>query len=360
MAAFSTGFDATWEIDIFGKIRRSLEAADADIGVQEEDYRDILVTLFGDVARNYVTIRVLQERLEIARANLASQKQTLKIVRRRHQAGLVGRLDLAQAESNVHTTASTIPPLREDLQIALNRISILLGETPVPDLEVSLGDASLPIKPDLLALGVPADLIRRRPDLRRAEREVAASSARIGVAVADLYPQFTLTGTISVDSRNVSSLFEPASLAHGVGPGFRWDVLNFGRVLNNIRLQEARYQEAVVNYQQTVLLAVEEVENSLVSYHRSVERVTTLVQATRAAREVVQLSRTQYDRGLIAFQTLLDAERQQLRNEERLAIARGAVLTSLIRAFKALGGGWKTPPPAAADTMTSQLNTAGS
>jgi NodT family efflux transporter outer membrane factor (OMF) lipoprotein len=343
---FSAGFDATWEIDIFGKIRRSLEAADADIGVQVEDYRDVLVTLLADVAFNYVTVRVLQEQLEIARANLAAQRQTLDLVRRRHEAGLVGRLDVAQAESNAHTTASTIPPLEEELQVALNRLSILLGQPPARDLAAWIGKGPLPADPGLLALGVPADLVRRRPDIRRAENEVAASSARIGVAVADLYPQLTIGGTITVDSRSFSSLFEPASLAHSVGPAFRWDVLNFGRVRNNIWLERARHNEALVNYQSAVLLAVEEVENGLVGYQRSLERVASLTSAAHAAREAVRLGRTQYDRGLINFQTLLDSERQRLQSEEQLAITRGAVLTSLIRTFKALGGGWEAPPPA--------------
>lgn len=344
---FSTGFDANWEIDIFGKIRRSLEAADADIGLREEDYRDVLVTLLADVAHNYVTIRVLQERLAIARNNLASQEQTLAMVRRRHQAGLVGRLDVAQAESNAFLTAATIPPLEEELQVTLNRLAILLGQSPSRSLAARIGERPLPTDPGLLELGVPADLMRRRPDVRQAEREVAATSARIGVAVADLYPQFSIAGTITVDSRNFSTLFDPASLAHSVGPAFRWDVLNFGRVRSNIWLSRARHDEAIINYQSALLLAVEEVENGLVGYQRSRERVVQLTSAVWAAREAARLSRTQYDRGLIAFQTVLDSERQQLQSEEQLAIAYGTVLSSLIRTFKALGGGWESSWPAA-------------
>lgn len=344
---FSTGFDAAWEIDLFGKIRRAVEAADADFGVRVEDYRDVFVTLVADVASNYVTLRLLQERLRIARANLAAQQQTLEMVRQRQAAGLVGQLDVAQAESNVHTTASNIPLLQQDRQVTLNRLSILLARSPDQELAAWIGDGPLPADPGVLGLGVPADLIRRRPDIRRAEREVAAASARIGVAAADRYPQFTLRGTITVDSRNVSSLFEMASLAHNVGPAFRWDLLNFGRVLNNVRLQRARYHEAVVNYQNVVLLAVEEVENGLVAYRRALDRAESLRHAARAASTATRLSTTQYERGLITFQTLLDSQRQRLQSEESLAIARGTARLSLIRTFKAAGGGWQSTKPAA-------------
>jgi NodT family efflux transporter outer membrane factor (OMF) lipoprotein len=257
----------------------------------------------------------------------------------------VGELDVAQAASNVYSTESRIPMLEEELQVALNRLCILLGESPNMELANWIGESVLPVEPGLLAPGVPADLIRRRPDVRRAEREVAAASARIGVAVADLYPQFTIKGTISVDSRDISSLFEMPSLVHNVGPSFRWDILNFGRVRNRISGQRARHNEAIINYQNTLLLAVEEVENAVVAYHRSRQRVASLSRAAEAAGVAARLSGRQYERGLITFQTLLDSERERLSNEEQLAISRGTVLLSLVRTFKAVGGGWQSPMP---------------
>jgi NodT family efflux transporter outer membrane factor (OMF) lipoprotein len=338
---FGTGFDSSWEIDVFGKLRRALEAAEANLAARDEDRLNVLVTLLADVTANYVDYRTLQARRAIAQSNLESQRNTLNHVRQRWAAGLTDRLDVAQAETNVYSTAAIIPQLEQQLREALNRMSVLLGEGPNLELRARLGTAGIPVPPPFLAVDLPADLLRRRPDIRSAEMEVAQRSARIGVATADLYPQFTLLGTLSVDSTNFAQWFSGNSLAYNVGPSVRWHLLSFGKVRSNIAAHQAKHGEAVVHYQSTVLSAVEEVENGLAAWHGQHERAVEFERAVSAATLAAQLAEENYFRGLTDFETLLDSQRQALRLEEDLAITRGAIALAMIRTYKALGGGWE-------------------
>ncbi len=339
---YSAGLDAAWQIDMFGKIRRAIEATDAEISMEIQGYRDVLITLLADVASTYTNIRTLQARLDIAHINLAMQQETLQAVQERQRAGLVSGLDVAQAESIAHTTEAEIPLIDQQLQVSLHQLAVLLGETPNQQLVDYVDHGPLPQAPDALFVGVPADLLRRRPDLRQAEFAVAAENARIGVAVADLYPQFSLPGSVTVDSRDFSNWFTSQSLAYSVGPSVRWNIFSFGRVVNSIRAQEAKHQQTVVRYRAAVLSAVQEVEDSLVLYHREKERVASLEEAVQSNRDAVRYSQDVYQQGLIPFQTVVDSQRQLLLTESLLAISRGNVLLGAIRTYAAAGGGWDT------------------
>lgn len=336
----SAGLEASWEIDVFGRIRRSLEASTYNIGAQDAAHRDVKVILLGDIAATYTTIRTLQRRLEIAQDNLELQQETLSRVTRRVEAGLARPLDQHLAESNVHLTGATIPQLRFLLEASINRLAVLIGTAPSQDLVDRLGEGPIPASPFPVHPGFPGELLRRRPDIRQTEQQVAAANARIGSAIADYYPQFTITGDVSVDSRTLSSLFTSSSLAYTVGPSARWNLLNFGRISGNVDLQRARFQEAVAAYRQSILLAVEEVENGLASYREEVARRASLAEAVKALSKAVTLSQSEYQSGLVQFQTVLDAERQLLLAQGNLADAEGAVTLSVIQIFKALGGGW--------------------
>jgi NodT family efflux transporter outer membrane factor (OMF) lipoprotein len=349
---FSTSFDASWEMDLWGKYCRAIEAADAEICVSQGDYHYVLLTLLGDVAVAYVELRTYQERIEVANQNLEVQQRTLRFVQERNRVGLTKPLDSAQAKSNLHATMATIPALEIGLQQAENRLCVLLGEAP-HDLRAQLDPVRpIPVAPAEVALGFPADLLRRRPDLKSAEAKVAAASARIGVAVADLYPQLSLTGTISVDSADITNLFTSQSVAHHVGPALTWNILNFGRIRNKIRAQEARFEQAVQRYQSTVLSAAEEVENALASYMLERERSESLAQAVAAAKESNRLAELYYGQGLTNFQSVLDAQRSMLVLQDKLALNRAAVTHGRISLYKALGGGWSA---AASRVQTDQI-----
>lgn len=343
---FSAGFDSSWELDLWGKLRRGAEAAGARLEANRFDYCAVQVTLLGDVAATYINVRTLQERLSIARDNLAAQERVLKLVEHRLGAGLVDELDAAQARTNVYATAAEIPLIEQDLSVSLHRLAVLLGRGPSSDLAESLGVGAIPRAPDQLAAGAPADLLRRRPDVRRTEMETADQCAKIGVAVADLFPQFSLIGTVSVDSRDFSNWFASNSLAYGVGPSVRWHLLHFGRVKANIAAQEARYLQAAAKYRQTVLKAAAEVEDGLAAWQDQSRRSEQFVLGAAAARTAVKLSTEKYEQGLIAFQTVLDSQRQSLELENDLAASRGEAALAVVRTYKALGGGW-TPPECA-------------
>jgi len=338
---FSTGFDAAWEIDLWGKHRRALEAADARIGVAGSDFDTVHLTLLGDVAATYVELRMYQQLIQVAQQNLSVQEGSLQLAEKRHEAGLEKPIDVTQAKSNFFATRAAIPALEIGLQRAENRLCVLLGEAPhilSPELRQP---RPLPSAPREISLGLPISLLRRRPDIRSAEREVAAESAQIGVAVADLYPQLSLTGTISVDSTDIPTLFTAESIAHKVGPSLSWKLLHFGRVRGAIRAQEARFQQAAWRYRSVVLSAVEEVENALASYEQEQKRSESLKEAADAAQESVRLAQLYYDKGLVTFQTVLDSQRSLLSLQEQLVRSRANVTLDRVALYKALGGGWQ-------------------
>ncbi|EAQ78819.1 efflux transporter outer membrane subunit [Blastopirellula marina] len=335
--------DASWEIDVWGAVRRNLQAANADIDVAIEDHNAILVSLQGDVGANYVQARTLQHRILIAQRNVQLQRQSLQIAETKLEAGTVSKLDVYQARSNLYSTESLIPSLRQNLDIAYNRLAVLQGMPPQDLTNEVMGARQLFKIPDNIAVGLPIEIIRQRPDIRMAERQLAAQASRIGVAMADMLPRFTLNGTLGVNATSIDQWFTGDSLAYNFGPTARWNVLSFGRVWGNIEFQRARWRELVNNYQQTVLEASEEVENAMISYRFTQVRADQLYKAVEAAQGASAISEVQYEGGIIPFQTLLDAQRFQADLEDQYVAARGDTYTSLVNLYKALGGGWQEP-----------------
>ncbi len=337
---FSLGFDSSWEIDLFGKLHRQIEVSEAELEAMQDNYQDVRLTLLTDVASNYVRVRVLQQQLQVAQHNIKLQEETSELIEKLQKSGKVSTLDVAQAKALRYATLSEVPQLEQQLQLAYNQLSILLGEAPGPEMRACIGYGPIPSPPELGALGIPADLVRRRPDIRRAEQEVVAASARIGVATADLYPQLSLLGALSVDSQKVSSLFTSESLTYAVGPSFRWNILNFWRVTSSIRAYEAQYEQAIARYRSAVLNAVREVEDSLNNNHWESFRKTALEQTTQADAKSVEISLSRYKSGKANYQRILDSQKQLMRDQQQLAISQGNLALEMIRISKAVGGGW--------------------
>jgi NodT family efflux transporter outer membrane factor (OMF) lipoprotein len=338
---FKTGFDAGWELDIFGGLRRQEEAAEADLDASREDLRDVLVSLTAEVGLNYIEVRTLQARLSAARENLVAQQQTYDLNASRYKAGLIDELAVRQSLYNLERTRSRIPPLETQLAAAMNRLAVLLGEKPGALEDRLAPQKPIPMAPVSIAVGVPADALRRRPDIRRVEREVAAQTARIGVATSDLYPKFRLDGSIGLESLTLEHLPEWASRIFSIGPSASWNLFDAGAIRRNIEVQNARQEQALIAYQETVLSALEEVENSLVAFARQQDRLEALTRATEAAQQADRVARDRYGAGLVDFSNVLDAQQALLSLQDEEAQSRGAVTAELIRLYKALGGGWK-------------------
>lgn len=337
---YNAGFDAGWELDIFGGVRRSIESAEADLRASEEDWRDVLVTLLSEVALNYVDVRSFQARLLIAASNLETQTETYRITQWRFQAGLTTQLDVEQAWYNLEQTRSQIPVLQISLEQAGNRIAVLTGKNP-GTLSAELADQGvIPQPPAGIAIGIPADILRRRPDVRRAERQLAGQTARIGVAEADLYPKFRLSGSIGLEALTFNNLFLYSSRTYRVSPGISWNVFDAGSIRQNIEVRNALQEQAMIEYEQTVLAALEDVENALVSYYGNQERMQSLEAASQAAQRASDIAQYQYTSGLTDFQTVLIAQRSLLSLQDQLAASRTDVISNLISLYKALGGGW--------------------
>jgi multidrug efflux system outer membrane protein len=357
---FSAGFGASWELDVFGRIRRQVEAADAETQATVEAYRDVLVSLYAETALAYVNVRTAQERLRIAQDNVEAQENTLQLTKDRFDAGLVSALDVAQAESNLASTYSLIPVIERDLNEGLNRLAVLLGENPGTLHEELDQEAPIPREPETVAMGLPAELLRQRPDVRRAERQLAAQTARIGVATADLYPTFSLAGFLGVEAVSAGDLGSGDSVTWNLGLPIRWNIFSGGRIRSQIRAEEARTNQLLANYEQTVLGALEESENAMVAYVKEVQRRERLSQAVIATQRSFNLVMTQYTAGLTDFQNVLDTQRTLLLRADDLALAEGLVIGNLVRLYRALGGGWDpdtaqtpVPPTPAEGTGTS-------
>jgi NodT family efflux transporter outer membrane factor (OMF) lipoprotein len=358
---FSTGFDASWEIDIFGRRRRALEQTSAELASSQASLRDTLVSVVSEVARNYVELRSLQSRIAIAETNVTSQADSLDLVSWRFKAGLVGGLDVDQATYNLANTRARIPSLEIELAAARNRISVLLG-LPPGAVDEDLGvPAPVPVVPVQVAVGVPADLLRRRPDVAAAERQLAAATAAIGVATADLYPTLTLNGTIGFSASDLADIGTGPSETYGFGPSIRWNLFDAGRIRAQIRERSAQADQALAAYESAVLNAYEEAENALVAYVREQIRRDHLVEAVTAAESALKLARMQYESGVVDFQQVLEAQRAQLTFQESLAISSAAVATNLVALYKALGGGWESaycgPHECATGTVPNFLKT---
>lgn len=338
------GFDVGWEIDVFGRVARGVESADADVGVAVENQRFVLVSLMAEVARNYVDYRAFQRRLAFAKQNADSQRDSLRLVEVRFNAGIVSELDVARAKALLATTESTIPSLDEARIAAANRLAVLLGQSPGTLEQALAGDGALAAGANTVPVGLPSDLLRRRPDIRSAERSIASANAQIGVATADLFPRFSLTGSFGLASGTAGNFFEGSSRFWSFGPAVKWNVFDAGRINANIAVQEARTYEALVRYQQSVLSALEEVENSLVGYQREQTRRDSLATAVEANQRAVNLAIELNTRGLTDYLSVLDAQRALFLTQDQLAESEGAVLTKLVALYKALGGGWEELP----------------
>ena len=337
---YAAGFDATWELDLFGGKQRAIEAAEAELQLSEEDLRDVLVSLLAEVALNYVEVRSFQARLLVAHANLDAQKETYNIAQWRFQAGLSTRLDVEQAKYNLEQTRSRIPDLNTGLAQAGNRLSVMLGQYP-GSLEMVLSEhKAIPVTPLEVAVGVPADVLRHRPDVRRAERQLAAQTAQIGVATADLYPKFSLLGSIGLEALSLDNLFLVGSRTHSIGPSITWPVFDAGTIRKNIEVQSAQQEQSLIQYEAAILKALEEVENALVAYAEEHSRRQSLSEATEAAQQAVDLAQSLYLSGLIDFTDVLDAQRSLLSFQDQLSISESEVTSNLITLYKALGGGW--------------------
>jgi NodT family efflux transporter outer membrane factor (OMF) lipoprotein len=341
---YRTGFDASWEIDVFGGLRRSIEAAQGDLEASVAGYQDVLVSLVAEVALNYVEVRTLQAQLQVAEENLKAQTETLQLVEWRLAAGLVNSLDVEQAKSNLENTRAQLPRLRSGIEAAKNRLAILLGVFPGMLEAQLLARKPIPEAPLEVAVGVPAEALRRRPDVRRAERQLAAQTARVGVATADLYPKFTLPGSIGLEALSANHLFSSSSGAWSLIGQFAWPVFRGGAIRQNIEVQNALQEQSLKQYEATILIALEDVENALTAFAEEQERHDALREATQSAQRAADLARDQYSSGLIDFQSVLDAERTLLNAQDQLAQSKGQVTANVISLYKALGGGWMNLP----------------
>ncbi|HEX4052923.1 MAG TPA: efflux transporter outer membrane subunit [Tepidisphaeraceae bacterium] len=337
---WQAGFDMSWEIDVFGGQRRALEAATYNVQAAVWDRRDVLVSLLAEVAVNYVELRGAQRELAIAQGNLSSQQQTLDLTRRKAEGGLVPYLDVAQQEAEVGTTAATIPTLQAQIRQTIHHLGILLGESPGALSDELSATGPIPIGPANVPPGLPGDLLRRRPDVRRAERQLAAATAQIGVATADLYPQFSITGALGVESQSFKKLFDYSSRDFSIAPGVTWDIFDAGKVISNVHVQNARQAEALQAYRKAVLQSLQDVEDALVVYNREQVRLQSLKEAVAANQRAVDLSMELFQKGSTDFLNVLDAQRSLFAAQDLMAQSEELVSADLVALYKALGGGW--------------------
>jgi multidrug efflux system outer membrane protein len=337
---YVVGFDAAWELDIFGGVRRSVEAAEANLQASQDDWHDVLVSLIAEVALNYVDVRTYQVRLTVAEVNLESQSETYQLSKWRYEAGVSDELAVQQARYNLENTRSQIPVLRTGLEAAMNRVAVLLGEQPGKVHTELEQREPIPVPPLNVAVGLPADLLRRRPDIRKAERDLAAQTAKVGVATAELYPKFTLSGSIGLEALSTGNLFSSGSKFYGLGPSISLPIFAGGAIRQNIEVQSALQEQALIQYETVILGALEEVENALVAYTEVQQRRQSLSDATQAAQKAAELAEQKYQAGLTDFTNVLDAQRSLLSFQEQLAQSNGNITANLVRLYKALGGGW--------------------
>ena len=337
---FEAGSSASWELDVFGGIRRGVQAASADAAAAEENRRDVLVILLGDVGRVYAQLRGFQRRLEIANKNIKTQQDTLDLTTARAKAGLATELDVSRAAAQLESTKAVVPTLATGIDVSTHRLSVLLGEEPgALRSELEKAAPIPPTGPDV-AVGLPSDLLKRRPDIRRAEAQLAAATARIGEAKADLFPRFVLTGAAGRQATQLHDLTLGAGNFYGVGPGISLPLFTGGRIRSNIAVQTSRQREALISYQSTILNSLEEVQNALVSYSQEQERRDRLNQAVEQSQLAVDLASEQYRAGLVDFLSVLDAQRDLYANEDQLVQSQTTVTTNLVGLYRALGGGW--------------------
>jgi len=346
---YQAGFDAGWEIDVFGGTRRAIESAQYGYEAQVEARRNALVTLLSEVARNYIALRGLQHELAIVQNNIATQDDTLRLTRSKFEAGIATDLDVARQEAQVASTRAQIPTLQTQIQQAIHRLGVLMDESPAA-LEGELAEpGNLPSGPSVVPAGLPSELVRRRPDVRQAERRLAEATANIGVAVADLFPKFNLTGALGLESLSLKTLAASKSIFWSFGPSVNWKIFSAGQVQANIRVQDARQEEALIQYRQAVLQALSDVEDALVAYNQEQARRASLQQAVASNRRAVDLAKQLNQAGVVDFLNVLTAQQALYQSEDQLAQSEQTVGTNLVSLYKALGGGWEVTDPAIAD-----------
>jgi NodT family efflux transporter outer membrane factor (OMF) lipoprotein len=344
-ASDQIGFDVAWEADFWGKYRKSVKAQQAGYISSVADYQSALVSLSAEVARTYVVIRTFEELIEQARRNVTIQQESLRIADVRFRNGATSELDVTQARTLLESTRASIPQLEISLAQSKNALSTLLGQPTGSLQDLLQGPQVIPAAPEQVAVSIPAEMLRRRPDIRNSELVAMAQSERIGIAKADLYPHFALSGTLGLHATQSGgqayNLFSPASFIYALGPQLYWDFLSYGRIKNQVRVEDARFQEAVVTYQNSVLKAEQEVEDGIVGFLKTLEATSAQRDAVAAAQRSTELSSLQYKNGAVDYQRVLDADRQQLEQENNLVNLRSSAATNAISLYKALGGGWE-------------------
>ncbi|MDR3377161.1 MAG: efflux transporter outer membrane subunit [Verrucomicrobiae bacterium] len=341
-SSYQSGFDASWELDVFGGTRRATESARAQVAATQFGEREVLVTLLGEVARNYVEARGYQRRLEIARDNIRAQEQSLAIVQNRFTNGLTSNLDVQQASTVLANTRAVVPALETALEASIHRLGVLLGQTP-ESLETELAAvAPIPAAPPVVPVGLPSELLLRRPDVALAERQLAAASANIGVAKADLFPKFYLTGVAGFQGISSDEWFTSGSKFWSVGPSVQWRIFDAGRIRANVKIQTARQEQVLASYENTALSAFEDVENAMTAYAKEQIRRQSLADAVKSSQESLRLANQLYANGLANFINVLDAERSLYQAQDALVQSDKTVTTDIIALYKSLGGGWET------------------
>jgi len=356
-ALYNGGFDAAWELDLFGRVRRSLEASTAEVAGFEAARRGVLISLLSEVARNYLELRGLQHELAVARQNISNQQDNLEITEARLKAGRSTELDAARARSLVSSTRALVPPLEAAIKQNIHRLSVLLGLPPATLNSELATPAPIPTLPALVNIGNPGDLLRRRPDIQAAERALAAATARLGVQTADLFPRVTFNGQIAFEATDLARLGASGSDTYSFGPRITWAALDLGRVRARIKAAHAEADVQLATYEKTVLTALEETENALVSFGQNLVRRDYLVASAQAAAQAVRLATTRYEGGISDFLPVLDAQRTQLSVQEQLAQTETRAATALVAIYKALGGGWEIEVQSSAQAVPATATT---
>jgi outer membrane protein, multidrug efflux system len=349
---YHAGFDAAWEIDVFGGTRRTIEAASAETGAALFSQRDVLVSLLAEVARNYISARGYQQRLAITRQNIQVQQEILDLTSNRFENGLSSDLDVQQATALLTATEAEVPSLKTGFDQSVHHLAVLLGQPPGALMDEMSVEEPIPLTPPAVPVGLPSDLLQRRPDVQRSERELAAATARIGAAKADLFPKFSLTGFAGVESTSTGNLFDFASRYWSAGPTVQWELFQAGSIRANVRVQNARQEQALDAYEQTVLVALEDAENAITAYAREQTRRESLSQSVQADEQALELSTQLYNNGLADFLHVLDSERSLYAAQDALVQSDQTVSLNLVQLYKALGGGWQNetnPAPSMAE-----------
>ena len=338
--SWNAGGSLSWELDLWGRLRRNIAATEANIQANQADTNAIIVSLISEIATTYVQIRSFDERIQIAQQNVNIQQTSYGIAKKRNKI-LKTKIDERQALSNLEDTRALIPELERQRRNSINQLAVLLGTTPDKMLAWVTTSGSLPEIPKNLFVGVPCDVIRQRPDIRAAERTLAIQAEQIGIAEADLYPQLSVNGSISVQANSVSDLFTPESTIGSIGPAFQWNILNYGRIVNNVLLQDNLFQQALVQYQETALLAQQEVENGIVDFLKFNEQLKHQEVSAEASAETVELGQKRYQAGKESFSSVFVYESDLVIKSDAVIQTKANIALALIRTYTAFGGGWQ-------------------